>query len=207
MVVAGEWEALENGRRWRMGGAGEWQARENGRRWRMAGAGERQALENGRRWRMEGKGLENFVFHRRNLDASQPSGSRDPAPPLLFTRRAAVKTHLTRNRQLLTRGPKGVSPQHPGRSFGGLSSLPPSGHSWTNPSVGVWATPQAYISLPANNIIISGFGTYRLNILEFQVAKLFLTSYQLCRRSYALVVHLAHLYQTYRPDLSPLCHR
>jgi hypothetical protein len=26
----------------------------------------------------------------------------------LFTRRAAVKTHLTRNRQLLTRGPKGV---------------------------------------------------------------------------------------------------
>jgi hypothetical protein len=50
-------------------------------------------------------------FHHRNLDASQPSGSRDPAPPLLsaaqarlsfgsglftlFTRRGAVKTHLT----------------------------------------------------------------------------------------------------------------
>jgi hypothetical protein len=34
-----------------------------------------------------------------------------------------------------------------------------------------------------NNSIISGFGTYRLNILEFQVANLFLTSYQLCRRS------------------------
>src|SRR5271154_764443 len=66
------------------------------------------------------------LFHHWNLDASQPSGSRDPAPPLLssaqarlsfgsglltlFTRRAAVKTHLTRNRQLLTRGPKGVPP-------------------------------------------------------------------------------------------------
>jgi hypothetical protein len=28
----------------------------------------------------------------------------------LFTRRTTVKTHLTRNRQLLTRGPKGVPP-------------------------------------------------------------------------------------------------
>jgi hypothetical protein len=67
------------------------------------------------------------LLHRRNLDAPQPSGSRDPAPPLLrpaqsrlsfgsglltlFTRRGAVKTHLTRNRQLLTRGPKGVPPK------------------------------------------------------------------------------------------------
>jgi len=37
---AGEWQALENGRRWRMVGAREWQALENGSRWRMAGAGE-----------------------------------------------------------------------------------------------------------------------------------------------------------------------
>jgi hypothetical protein len=44
MVGAGEWEALGNGSRWRMGGAREWQALENGRRWRMAGAGEWQAL-------------------------------------------------------------------------------------------------------------------------------------------------------------------
>ena len=31
---------LENGSRWRMGGAGEWESLENGSRWRMAGAGE-----------------------------------------------------------------------------------------------------------------------------------------------------------------------
>jgi hypothetical protein len=34
MVVAGEWEALENGRRW------------NGKRWRIVVAGEWEALEN-----------------------------------------------------------------------------------------------------------------------------------------------------------------
>jgi hypothetical protein len=83
----------------------------------------------------EGGSCSFFMYHRRNLDASQPSGSRDSAPPLLrpaqawlrlgsglaqawlsfgsglltlFTRRGAVKTHLTRNRQLLTRGPKDV---------------------------------------------------------------------------------------------------
>jgi hypothetical protein len=70
------------------------------------------------------------MFHRRNLDTSQPSCSRDPAPPLLrpaqarlsfgsglltlFTHRGAVKTHLTRNRQLLTRARKGVPPQSQG---------------------------------------------------------------------------------------------
>jgi hypothetical protein len=45
MVVAGEWQSLENGSRWRMAGAGEWQSLENGSRWRMAGAGEWKALE------------------------------------------------------------------------------------------------------------------------------------------------------------------
>jgi hypothetical protein len=70
-----------------------------------------------------------FLLYRRNLDTSQPSDSRDPVPPLLkpaqtrlsfgsglltlFTHRGALKTHLTRTRQLLTRGPKGVSsPSH-----------------------------------------------------------------------------------------------
>ena len=43
MVVAGEWEALETGRRWRLGGAGDWEALETGRRWRMGGAGEFRA--------------------------------------------------------------------------------------------------------------------------------------------------------------------
>jgi len=34
--VAEEWEALENGSRWRMGGgAGEWESLENGSRWRI----------------------------------------------------------------------------------------------------------------------------------------------------------------------------
>jgi hypothetical protein len=69
MVVAGVWQALENGRRWsmvvagecmrwRMGSAGgmvagEWEALENGSRWRMEVAGEWESLENGSRWRME----------------------------------------------------------------------------------------------------------------------------------------------------------
>ena len=34
MVVAGDWEALETGRRWRLVGAGDW------RRWRLGGAGD-----------------------------------------------------------------------------------------------------------------------------------------------------------------------
>jgi hypothetical protein len=61
-----------------------------------------------------------ILLYHRNLDASQSSGSRDPTPPLLspaqtwlsfgsglltlFTCRGAVKTYLTRNRQLLTSG-------------------------------------------------------------------------------------------------------
>src|SRR5271168_2021823 len=49
---AGEWQVLENGSRWRMGGAGEGKARENGSRWRMVVAGEGKARENGSRWRM-----------------------------------------------------------------------------------------------------------------------------------------------------------
>jgi len=40
MAGAGEWEALENGRRWRIVVTGEWEALENGSRWRMGGAGE-----------------------------------------------------------------------------------------------------------------------------------------------------------------------
>jgi hypothetical protein len=40
MVGAGEWEALENGSRWRMGVAGEWELLENGSRWRIGVAGE-----------------------------------------------------------------------------------------------------------------------------------------------------------------------
>jgi hypothetical protein len=63
-----------------------------------------------------------WLFHHRNLDASQPSGSRDPARafaqlrlrsahPVYCARRATVKTHLARNHQLLTRDPKGVPPQ------------------------------------------------------------------------------------------------
>jgi hypothetical protein len=32
MAGAGEWQALEDGRRWRILGAGEWQALENGSR-------------------------------------------------------------------------------------------------------------------------------------------------------------------------------
>jgi len=47
MVGAGEWQALENGRRWRMAGAGEWQSLENGRRWRREGAGEGKAANSG----------------------------------------------------------------------------------------------------------------------------------------------------------------
>jgi len=94
------------------------------------------------------------MLHHRNLDTSQPSGSGDPAPPLLslaqawlrfgsgslrfaqicsglltlFTRRAVVKTHLTRNRQLLTRGPKGAPSQGPESVT--MSCLPsqPSSH-------------------------------------------------------------------------------
>jgi hypothetical protein len=70
-----------------------------------------------------------FLLYRRNLDTSQPSDSRDPVPPLLkpaqtrlsfgsglltlFTHRGALKTHLTRTRQLLTRGPKGLLPPNP----------------------------------------------------------------------------------------------
>jgi hypothetical protein len=46
MVVAGDWQALEIGRRWRMVGAGEYWALENVRRWRMAGVGEGKRLEN-----------------------------------------------------------------------------------------------------------------------------------------------------------------
>jgi hypothetical protein len=73
------------------------------------------------------------LLYHRNLEASQPSGSRDPTPPLLspaqarlsfgsglltlFTRRGAVKTHLIRNGQLLTRGPKGVPPKARGPEF------------------------------------------------------------------------------------------
>jgi hypothetical protein len=60
---------------------------------------------------------EDFLLHRQNLDAFQPSGSRDPAFSAglltLFTRPGAVKTHLTRNRQLLTRVPEGVPLQKP----------------------------------------------------------------------------------------------
>ena len=41
MVGAGDWEALENSRRWRMEGAGDWEA-----------FGEPEALENDRRWRV-----------------------------------------------------------------------------------------------------------------------------------------------------------
>jgi hypothetical protein len=44
MVVAREWQALENGSRWRIAGAGEWQAPETGSRWRMGGAGEWESL-------------------------------------------------------------------------------------------------------------------------------------------------------------------
>jgi hypothetical protein len=80
-------------------------------------------------WAIAMKGMFS-MFQHRNLDASQPLGSRDPAPPLLspaqaqlsfgsglltlFTRRAVVKTHLTRNRQLLTGGPKYVPPPSQG---------------------------------------------------------------------------------------------
>ena len=39
MVGAGEWQALENGSRWRMAVAGEWQSLENGSRWRLGVAG------------------------------------------------------------------------------------------------------------------------------------------------------------------------
>ena len=40
MVVAGEWEALENRSRWRMGVAGEWEALKNESRQRNLGARE-----------------------------------------------------------------------------------------------------------------------------------------------------------------------
>ena len=50
MVGAGEWQSLEDGRRWRMAGAGEMVAA------RMAVAGEWEAQENGSRWRMVGAG-------------------------------------------------------------------------------------------------------------------------------------------------------
>jgi hypothetical protein len=47
-----DWEALETGRRWRLGGAGDWEALEIGGRWRLGGAGDWGALETGRRWRL-----------------------------------------------------------------------------------------------------------------------------------------------------------
>jgi hypothetical protein len=56
MVCAGEWLALETGRRWRMVGAGEWLALETGWRSRLGGAGDWEALENGRHWRLGGAG-------------------------------------------------------------------------------------------------------------------------------------------------------
>jgi hypothetical protein len=69
-----------------------------------------------------------IVFLDRNLDTSQPSGPRDPAPPLLRRLRpgstsaqvcSGLLTHLTRNRQLLTRSPK--RPPSPAR---GPKSVP-----------------------------------------------------------------------------------
>jgi hypothetical protein len=82
------------------------------------------------------------MYHRRNLDAFHPSDSRDLAPPLLspgsglaqlwlsfgsgrltlLTRRGAVKTSLTRNRQLLTRGPKDV-PSSQARGPGSVTTV------------------------------------------------------------------------------------
>src|SRR5947207_3353995 len=45
MAVAGEWQSLENGSRWRMVGTGEYGRRWSGSRWRMVSAGEWQAPE------------------------------------------------------------------------------------------------------------------------------------------------------------------
>jgi len=56
-----------------------------------------------------------ILFPDWNLGTSQPSVLRDPAPPLLRAAQAwlsfganllGLVTHLTRNRQLLTRNPK-----------------------------------------------------------------------------------------------------
>lgn len=69
-----------------------------------------------------------LLFLDRNLDTSQPSDPRDPAPPLLRRLRpgstlaqvcSGLLTHLTRNRQLLTRSPK--RPPFPAR---GPKSVP-----------------------------------------------------------------------------------
>ena len=43
MVVAGDWESLETGSRWRLGVAGDWESLETGSRWRLRW----EALENG----------------------------------------------------------------------------------------------------------------------------------------------------------------
>jgi hypothetical protein len=71
-----------------------------------------------------------LLLYHWNLDACAPPAPRDPAQPALslaqarlsfgsslvtlFTRRAAVKTQVTRNRQILTRGPKDVTPKAKG---------------------------------------------------------------------------------------------
>jgi hypothetical protein len=75
------------------------------------------------------------LFLDRNLDTSQPSGPRDPAPPLLRRLRpgstsaqvcSGLLTHLIRNRQLLTRSPK--RPPFPAR---GPNLFPLYAHSQT----------------------------------------------------------------------------
>jgi hypothetical protein len=75
------------------------------------------------------------MFLDRNLDTSQLTVPRDPAPPLLRRLRpgstsaqvcSGLLTHLTRNRQLLTRSPKG--PPFPAR---GPKSVPTVANSQT----------------------------------------------------------------------------
>ena len=63
MGGAGDWEALEDGRRWRMGGAGGWEALEDGRRWRLGGAGDWEALA------------------KREISAGQGGNAVDPERP------------------------------------------------------------------------------------------------------------------------------
>jgi hypothetical protein len=70
MVVAGEWYALENGKRWR-----------NGSRWRMRGARVWEALEYGSRWRM---GVAGEMAGAREWQALRISCSSPLLQPLLY---------------------------------------------------------------------------------------------------------------------------
>ena len=54
------------------------------------------------------------LLDKGELDKTSPPGVGSQGQLILFTRRTAVKTQLTRNRQLLTKDPKNVTPKAKG---------------------------------------------------------------------------------------------